>query len=618
MKKIGGGFLIVVLCGFLVMGGLVFDFRFLVAGGQGDFIDQHEIECSLPVVDQEFILPEMASGGGGVIYTPLNLDFARFTLPRRDGMYIHRPSQDELETLEVTNPGSLFYGHLHVDPIIFNYDHFTFAPVRLVRGEWEFTNWISVERRGSHVAEFEMRKILPAGTYGIRMQAYVNGWIIDEISGELVPVEVPARVWSDYGMRWEYVTQVFPIIYAEDLRYFSVTDSGGSNIARTRGRVGEWLTLSVSPNAGAMNKAYDPPQERTSSGFYIGNIISAEQLVGGNFQIAVDRNGVRMAESQWSSFVHRAQGAPRIYVHIPAGLSDGIYTIRVWNISDPAVAGTFILDHSLNLVYRPSDLSGMGTAFLIIGTLFAIAGIIIFLLPKYLFYRQEKQYRTIENKRYMTEGEGAKTDKHFKAQSARDSYRHSKSLADDTLKRTAKSSGFFEAMRASKERREQARDAGLSMEEFKELEMKGKKLEAARATSLQKFRTAVEEKTEQIVSEEPKPQVIANLVKKDSGGVEFDMLDSVKDEQIDKMDMYVPDATMPVEVDTFDVKPEIIDNKVQITNNEEREIVSDKVEFTPFEEVKQEFVPVAEEIRPEVIEEPKPSSLLSRLRNLGE
>ncbi|MCL2851133.1 MAG: hypothetical protein FWE01_02100 [Firmicutes bacterium] len=536
MKKTLGVFAIVILCGLLVVGGLQF------FGFQASNITQaNTLQTVLSENSFDSTSFEQHSGGPVETYLGVLPGDALFTMPSRNGIYIQRPPQADIDELEKRNAGSFFYGDVHVDTNTFDNDYFVFTAARFVGNRrnpgmrylgdgWEETNWFSVGRIGqSNSAEFTIRKILPAGTYGIHMQPFNNAFVFDPELGEMMRTHVPAMSWNEYYGTYEPVSQVFPVLYADELRYFSVTDDDGNNMIRARAYWGQWLALGVMSNEGAMNLGYMAPEIRTSSNFLIGNINSVNQLIGNNFQIAVDRNGVRISDWEMDSFIfHSRGGANALDVFVPSWLSNSVYTLRVWNESNPTAVGTFILDNTVTLVYNRSDLSALSTTLLVLGTLAAIAAVIIFVLPKYLYWRQEKQYRTVENKRYMTKGDGAKTDKHFKAQSARDSYRHSKNLTGEELKRTAKTSGFFDAMRASKERREAAREAGLSMEEFRELEAQGKKLEEAKVTSLQKFRQSMETKPEpETIVEEPVEKIKARKLEQ-SGGIEFDMLDSYK------------------------------------------------------------------------------------------
>ncbi|MCL2755639.1 MAG: hypothetical protein FWE45_01135 [Firmicutes bacterium] len=419
------------------------------------------------------------------------------------GIYIHRPAQ-------IFNSEDVFIGHINIDRNDMNFHHFEYSTLRFVNGDWVPTNWFSYNRHGDGV-EFLFRKNLPAGRYAIRayayerytndygQQAYRQAMDIDDPVGDGYFIEQP-------------ITALYEILFAEDLHYIIGRDSSGNNIynARQNG-LNRTIHVDVAANQGAMNKHLAP--SRIVDGFSMGNIYRNAVVTPNNMEVVVRRGGV----STDLITVTRSQNG--FNIHLPSSLPTGHFVVEFSHEASEHVFGTFVIDNSV-VFSAGSDLSGAATAMFVIGTILAVLAIALFVTPKLMIAAQDRKYAALQNQRYMTEGDGAVDDQAYKAQTANDSLKRSRERAGAGA---SKSKSFLETMKENRAKREIAREHGLTMEEFRDIEKAQKKNEEAKVTGLQGFRQAMEEHTGRpVVIEEDKPK--GTLVQDTS---EVELLDSI-------------------------------------------------------------------------------------------
>ncbi|MCL2587230.1 MAG: hypothetical protein FWE31_03235 [Firmicutes bacterium] len=430
------------------------------------------------------------------------------------GMYIYR-TQDNWDTQY--NFNDVFVGNIQIHEPSFpaigapagTRLDWEFEVVEHINGDWIASNAFNIfpvrSAQFGWGVEYHFRKDLPRGLYGIRARAYREIINIEEGTRE----RIRAQMFDDLG-ETVYIESIYEILYGDSVRFLGAS-SGGQNILR-RGNIPSTVTIQVAPNGGAMDiGSLERDIEHHVEGFVLGPLVGEVQLNTWNMNIQVLRNGWAVP----NSVIPVVSFGDIISLDLSGGLSYARYLVRFYHPSDPDVVGTFMIDNTTNRIYRAPDMSGAVVAMMVLGTLAAVAAAVFFAAPKIIIAKQEKRYAHLQNDRYMA-GEGSKVDKSYKAQSANESLRAAMGRADTDVKKKTRATGFLDSIRASRARRELAREHGITMEQYKELEKKHKDLEKAKETSLSDFREAIEEK-----------KVQEKVVKEYKANDGFDMLDSV-------------------------------------------------------------------------------------------
>ena len=538
------------------------------------------------------------------------------TLPDRPetGIFIYR-------TPEVWNTAfahdDVFTGSVHICPQSFpGLSLWRYTPVKFQNDVWQPTSLFNTVDMGMSV-RYYFRKGLPRGLYGIKAQAFENA-VIDGVHQTFPAL----RMNPDTGLE-EEVINVYEILYGDSPLFMSGMVNGQRSINTWR-NIPQSLTIDVALNDGAMNLGALTPQLEVE-GFVLGNLYRDPSLDTIDMEIRIERNGVAVSTDS----IPRWGFGNTITLDLSRGLSYARYVVR---FSHPGTDthGTFMIDNTSGQVYSRANLSGAVVAFMVLGTLAAAAAAIIFATPKIVVASQERRYQKIQNERYM-QGEGAIDDKAFKAQSARSSLLGAKKRAGQDLreikaegedaKQKTRAGGFLDSIRESRVRREIAREHGLTMEQYKELETKHKEREKAKVTSLADFRAAVAEEAQKTKPAE---------YKADDG---FEMLSSVEREALTAEGQIIQGVVQP----NIAGEGSIVGALREIAGDEEtaRVEIADKVEFTPLDnmptpepvpsqEVPEptpepviEPLPIPQESAP-APELPKPTGILSRIRKFTE
>ena len=517
MKKILGGIVVLVVVGVTALIGILY-----VAPKQ----ELAKTEASAPIVTH-------------LDWTGMPREFVHGWRPT-PGIYIHRPEGE-------FGISDYFWATVAVeqdliDLVVGDDSFFQFTAIKKINGVWQETSLLVLEQDndGAGVTWF-LRKGMPAGHYGIRMVPFVNG--------------EQAGIYDEYMAEWTDIEVIYEILYADRLQYIRtglLSGQGGQalggNFVDVRNRLGQTIEIGIFANTGAMDMGRYTPQT-ISNGMFAGNLfIGAVISLQEGMNITVERGGFAV-----DGIILYSNMSDRLALHIPSNLPADRFVIRIRHQTNDTIFGEFVIDNVGSVVFNPTDLSGAVIAFFVLGTLFSLAAIFLFATPKTLVYLQQRQFAKFENKRYMTTGEGAKDDKAYKAQTAKSALEASKEKAEEDVKKT-KGRGFLLAMQESRQRREIAREAGLTMEEFKELEAKQKKLSDAKEGGLASFRQAAYEQKVSITEEKVAPET-----KKTVDGSEFDLLDSVRTEQprgtLIQDTPLISDQTAPVQ-DTPIYEPE--------------------------------------------------------------
>lgn len=457
---------------------------------------------------------------------------------------------------------------LNQDGTVTQFWIFSFEPVQYVRGEWEVTNLFSVDPSINSVT-WSLPKRTPAGLYGVRVTAYEQATdsegnklfrplILDEddnpitneqgvCDGGMILVE--ALDFNPNTSRMSVVEGVFVILYGDELSYINVTDRSGHSIydAQTRGSsAGTKITVDVNVNGGAMIRAGLVEEQHNSAA--MGNLtLAASVLLRSDPDIVEvrveDVNGNLVS----SELISVSVFSSHIELSILEQLPRAKYYLKVIDKRTDDIYGLYVIDNVGNDTF-----GGMigGTVFVIIGLLLLAGAAFMMFGPRAAVYFHDRKYKTIER------GIEEQQDKSWKAQSAKDSYKNSKRRTEEstedmksmnTEKRQTKGAGFLSRMAEGRMKREIARNAGLTMDEFREFEEKQKKSADARRSSLSDFRKMVEEGTGTFTGgfESSKSDSGEDKAKDESEGVtppheerepgapEIDLLDSIQSDGMD-------------------------------------------------------------------------------------
>jgi len=443
------------------------------------------------------------------------------------GYFIHRQNRDH-------QPDERFEGSIFVQRGSIQDDQIRFSAWREVAGRWVETDLISIigvqatSAREAFVT-YSFRKSIPAGRYGIRaraMEGFRDG------NGDWRYRYLMEQDWTG---TWGYVESMYVILYADSFNRITVTNSTGNSRHDLRNS-GNIVTVFARTNNGAMNMQALPVETQIAGNYNVGRLHHTGEILVENMVITVERNG-----SVVSGFDYIRLN-DRIIVIAPGGLSNSRYIVRFSHPANLSVQGEFIMDNTTGAAYSPGNLRVMVPVFLVLGILAAVLGTFLFGYPKVKVALQERRYRALENARYL-QSEEAMDEHHYTSQSAKNAYKHAKEKTHEDMsgptQRKSRTRGFLDAMRESKAKREIARDAGLTMEEFREIEAKHKKVEDAKAGGLAAFRKAIDEHT--VV-----PEVVQNKTPPPKReGDEFELLDSVAAESITTTDDIREEVVQP-------------------------------------------------------------------------
>ncbi|MCL2569954.1 MAG: hypothetical protein FWE16_01975 [Firmicutes bacterium] len=434
-----------------------------------------------------------------------------------NGLFIFKSNENVSIGPSDTLFGSVFVDRNPVTSVFHYFSYFTFTSLFEVDGVWLPSDRLIISECITMTnVEWELNKNLPFGRYAIRVQAH------EEVLVDGEWIRRPAILWG------QPVVGYYIIHYADSLRYITATSGAGTNTfdARTHG-AGRTLAIDIGTNSGAMDMDLVSPDE-TRNGFSFGNYHHDINLRVVDMEVSITRNGFPISFTQQGEqsvpgqiAVSRSQG--QIFVTLPPSIATGRFVVTVTHPISEEIFGTFVIDNNVHVPFGYLDLTGAVPAMMILAVIFALAAVGIFVWPKLAFAREQRRFEGHENLRYMTEGEGAKDDHHFKAQSAKSALEKSKERVTEDVEKETKGKRFLDTMRESRQKREMARDAGLTMEEYRELEKRQKKVEDAKRDSLGSFREAIDAHLNAPVEEPVKPEIKAE-------GDEFALLDSLKDE----------------------------------------------------------------------------------------
>jgi hypothetical protein len=483
------------------------------------------------------------------IFTGRNNFFERFVYNR--GIFILK---DESANHA---PGDVFFGSVNITQASGfretgsgrDYTNFSFRTVKEVNGRWEDCNWFSFDALPNRMGgSYRFPKNLPAGKYGIEATAMEGG----SLSNNFANARPAEQAWpsGDVVRRGinggRIVDGVYVIMYGTELNHIYCTHAG-SSILNMRQYTSATVDIDVNINQGATN-ILEVNQERVGVSGRVGNL---------NDRAAIDLNSLRILVTD-----HRGQEVSavmlpwrvvdgnRLRVTLPTNMPATRYHIRVQSPIDNSIYGTFVIDNTRGAVWLEEGGSS-GVVFLVLGFLVLAVGVALFVVPKIQMVMNKDNYARVERKLLrdnrkanvsqssvsvaapksdfhpmyqMTEDEKAA------AKAATQEFKEAEKAAkaaiegDEIVVESKRPSGLLSKLQESRMKRDIAREAGLTMEEFRELEKQQKDIVSAKEDSLGEFRRAIDNRGS-VISEENVEQVMNKHV---DGETQFDLLDSVK------------------------------------------------------------------------------------------
>jgi len=399
-------------------------------------------------------------------------------------------------------------------------------------GNWSTTDmiWIKVNP-GKKSASFTMSRAVPAGKYGVRATAFTN----DE----------PAK-----DMRGEIISGIYVILYAEELNYMYCADAEGESTYDTRARgngLGRTLSIGIFANPGAVHEGSD--DQNIGGGYSAGNLTLdvGVSLASLDWHVEDSWGGIFTNERLVFPTVTEKDGLLQIW--LPPNLPRGNYVVRVFRDINDSMFGTYVIQNNGVYVGVNADMEMAAWVMLVLGLVLLAGFGVLFLAPRATARINEMRYNSAERKRVKKLYTKDELSAQFTGSTKRVMDAKELEKLTDSEKRIlfqkraevakeTKGGKFLGKMAENRQKREMARDAGLTMEEFKEIEDRLKKDEKVKEVSLSSFRKALEEKTgvvtiqqeEDIMKKEQKDV----RPKTEDGEPEFEMLESEKEKVLDE------------------------------------------------------------------------------------
>jgi len=439
--------------------------------------------------------------------------------------------------------GGNFVGDIDIDRSSFTQTNWRFEAVHSVNGEFVPTSTFIVDRTlDRNSATFLFPKSARAGLYAIRATALMPA-----------PSE---EVFLEHGSL--PIIRYYYILYAEEFSHITITDVNthdNRHNLRAQGASRD-LSVRVAPNAGAMDIESMQPMTGNNMGNLFDRMVATINVDLWEMDFRVTRDGFATTAA---IEVHPSFINPGTFdIVIPQTLPTGLYTITFTHELSPHIFGTFIIDNRVTLA-TPRSLNGLALFFLIFGTLLAIGAAFLFAAPKVLHAMQEKKYKNAQFQRHavMADRVNNKQDKRVKAQSANDALKSGMGRKDgdpavegeegeSDEKKQKRANSFLSKMQESKQRREWAREQGMTMDEFREMEAKREKIEDSKNASLSEFRGDRAQIAEYVQTEAEKQEEIQkSYVRRLSDGTEMEMLDSVREHAVVADEEYQANVVQP-------------------------------------------------------------------------
>jgi hypothetical protein len=377
--------------------------------------------------------------------------------------------------------------------------------------------------------------------------------MINPMTGEEEPQTIP----STFGQHSAHVvSSVFVVQYSEELNRIECADIKTGSSSYTVTRESRKIDVGVFVNPGAVRTSELVTE--SAGNFEVGNLdpdlnIDESMLLVSNLSLQwtiENALGQELRPGAIRPLIEAIDG--RLSITIPTdafgnnNLPRGNYVIRVFHDINEGVSGVFIIENGGRYV-TPSPNNG-AIIMLIFGIVLALGFAGMFVTPKVVARMQQGQYDASERQRYKKQmGLGELTADYAGSTKRVMDPKELEKLTDaekqELFKRRAaeakesKGSRYLNKMAENRAKREFAREAGLTMEEFKNLEEKARSMENSKEASLAAFRKAMEDSTGVVTKQQEQEIEEASRIqeerpKRAEGEPEFDLLDSERGREV--------------------------------------------------------------------------------------
>lgn len=371
-----------------------------------------------------------------------------------------------------------------------------------------------------------LRKKSPAGRYAINAKVVK----IKHIEHPDGTVEENYEDWDDFEFRGDYdpFEYRYIILYGDALQNINCVDTTGSSVYNVRQRgLNTEITVYTSTNPGAMrlDDMYEFVVQEVN-GIIGGELSVSLDINSWQFEVSLEKDGKKITtfEEGAINFEFIDGG---IKISLPKTLAAGQYIAKIYHESSPEIIGTYVIDNGLNIPNDSNASRIMGMVFLIIGVLGLLLGLFLYAAPKVIYNIQQVRYKTVEDKVYQKDKRSVKIrEKEAKEAEAN---------TPVSIKTTGR--GFLRSLSENRMKREAARELGMTLEEFREIEKKREIQETAKEHSLSEIRGF---SGPEMVKEEKtiKPKTA-------DGEPEFELLESVREEAVFADEEFVQNVVQP-------------------------------------------------------------------------
>ena len=399
-------------------------------------------------------------------------------------------------------------------------------------GEWFRTN-VNEDNEGYWLKDckWELPIRAAADKYGIRARAMIKKDGRDE-KGNLIEWHDPINLCGDEPHplcplngdecqinKDNFVDYYFVILYADNFNYIRCFDDENRTVhnVATSGRN---LKINIAANGGAMR--IDESFVRTPAGnpYRAGDLIGAQDISWNettDVSITIELNGRVVSGlpglSSWHAFVPGG-----VNVTLPQNLAGGRYLVKVAHAHNPDIVGTFLIDNG-NPIAGKSITKTVGIVFLVIGLIVLIGGAGLFISPRLLYSVQERRYKSIDDKIYQKDSRSMrKREKEAKEKKAKEKEEGFKKPTDPSKSFTARIDEY-------RQKRHLAREAGMTIDEYRAYEEKRKVTDETVRAGLSEVRSGIEKVQ---ISEVQQVKEAAPETVREKGQPEIELLDSVK------------------------------------------------------------------------------------------
>lgn len=377
----------------------------------------------------------------------------------------------------------------------------------------------------------------PAGKYGVRARAV-------RVEEELIDGIIQKRPYDIFdSITGKEKDFYFTILYGDDYKYIRCIDDRGDTVYDVKKHgIENRLRIYVTANSGAMQM--ETEYILTTGGtcqYQAGNLQSPLDIAFAelpDIMVSVTRNG------QSINLPYSWEGNA-IEVNLPKTLPKGRYLITVTHAYYRDIVGTYVIDNG-NPVPGLGSTVGAGIVLIVLGIIAAMIGFTFVAGPRIVYSMKEKRYKAIESKVYKTDAKSMRQ----REKEQKEAQETEKQKQVSGQKSVEEGRSFRARLEEYRHKRESARTAGLSIDEYREVERDEKKKEEVSKYSMSGVREEV--KVTEVQPTEPEVANTRQII----DGMEVDTLDSVRTENILHGSPLAAPAASSIDPAAQDQKPE--------------------------------------------------------------